>query len=193
MLANYPLILLSFLIGILAVNYLRTYDIHEREPLFKMVLVTVWGGVFSIVLSIALYTSLQLIGIQGHHNVFGALLVIGPVEEAAKFIALLSCYLFIRHEINEPTDGLIYMSCVALGFSLIENYFYAITSQSSGFVFFIRLLTSTPGHILFSVFMGIAFYALVRLRTGVMLFLIAYAYAIITHGLYNSIVFHGLA
>ena len=192
MLANYPLILLSFLIGILAVNYLRTYDIHEREPLFKMALVTVWGGVFSIVLSIALYTSLQLIGIRGHHNVFGALLVIGPVEEAAKFIALLSCYFFIRHEINEPTDGLIYMSCVALGFSLIENYFYAITSQSSGFVFFIRLLTSTPGHILFSVFMGIAFYALVRLKTGVMLFLIAYAYAIITHGLYNSIVFHGL-
>lgn len=192
MLANYPLILLSFFIGILAINYLRAYDIHEKEPLLKMVLVTAWGGLFSIVLSIFLYTSLELFGIRGHYNVFGALFVIGPVEEAAKFIALLACYFFIRHEINEPTDGLVYMSCVALGFSLIENYFYAISSERSGFVFFLRLLTSTPGHILFSFFMGIAFYALVRLKTGIMLFLISYAYAILTHGLYNSIVFHGL-
>ena len=42
--ANYPFILLSFIIGIIAVNYLRTYDIHEKEPVFKMVLVTLWGG-----------------------------------------------------------------------------------------------------------------------------------------------------
>ena len=83
MLANYPLILLSFFIGILAVNYLRAYDIHEKEPLFKMVLATIWGGIFSIVLSIFLYSSLELIGIQGRYNIFGALLVIGPVEEAA--------------------------------------------------------------------------------------------------------------
>jgi len=191
--ANYPFILLSFIIGLFAVNYLRTYDIHEKEPVLKMTLVTLWGGIFSIGLSTVLYVSLHLIGIQGHQNVFGALFVIGPVEEAAKFLALLTCYFFIRHEINEPTDGLIYMSCVALGFSLIENYFYAINSQRSGFIFFLRLLTSTPGHILFSVFMGIAFYSIVRLKTGIMLFLASYAYASLAHGLYNSIVFHGLS
>jgi RsiW-degrading membrane proteinase PrsW (M82 family) len=190
--ANYPFILLSFIIGIFAVNYLRTYDIHEKEPVFKMVLVTLWGGIFSIGLSTVLYVSLHRIGIQGHQNVFGAIFVIGPVEEAAKFIALLTCYFFIRHEINEPTDGLIYMSCVALGFSLIENYFYAINSQRSGFVFFLRLLTSTPGHILFSVFMGIAFYSIVRLKTGAMLLFVSFVYACLAHGLYNSIVFHGL-
>lgn len=191
--ANYPFILLSFIIGIFAVNYLRTYDIHEKEPVFKMVLVTLWGGIVSIGLSTVLYVSLHLIGIQGHQNVFGAIFVIGPVEEAAKFLALLTCYFFIRHEINEPTDGLIYMSCVALGFSLIENYFYAINSQRAGLTFFLRLLTSTPGHILFSVFMGIAFYSIVRLKTGVMLLLVSYAYASLAHGLYNSIVFHGLS
>ena len=75
--ANYAFILLSFIIGIFAVNYLRTYDIHEKEPVFKMVLVTLWGGIFAIGLSTARYVSLHLIGIQGHQNVFGVLYAVG--------------------------------------------------------------------------------------------------------------------
>ena len=123
-------------------------------------------------------------------NFLGAIFIIGPVEEAAKFLALLSSYPFIKKELNEPTDGLIYMTCVALGFSLIENYFYATRTADSGYLLFARLFISTPAHILFSVFMGIAFYILMRLKTGIRFFLLSYFYASFVHGLYNAIIFH---
>jgi RsiW-degrading membrane proteinase PrsW (M82 family) len=193
MTVNYFLIISSFIVGIFAVKYLSTFDIHEKEPVFKMALVTLWGGIFSIGISLILYSSLLFLGIRAYHNLYGALFIIGPVEEAAKFFALLSSYLIIRHEVNEPTDGIIYMSCVALGFSLIENYFYALSSQYTGYIFIFRLLTSTPAHILFSVFMGIAFYSIIRLKTGIMLLLISYLYACVAHGLYDAILFHRLS
>lgn len=185
------LIIVSFLLGLLVLNHIRSFDIHEKEPLMKMVLVMVWGGFVSIGICSILYGWTQSLGIKELKTVFGAMFIIGPVEEAAKFIALASSYIFIRKDLNEPTDGLIYMSCVAVGFSLIENYFYATQAPDLGYLLLLRLLICTPGHILFSAFMGIAFYHLCRLRTGVTLFVISYLYACITHGIWDSIVFSG--
>ena len=55
---------------------------------------------------------------------------------------------------DEPTDSLIYMACVALGFSLIENYFYAVRNPSTTPLIAIRLIICTPMHIAFSIFLG---------------------------------------
>jgi len=183
----------SFIIGLLIIKYLRSLDLHEREPFVKMFLVTVWGGVWSVAISIYLYRIVHSAGIAGFDNILGALFIIGPVEELAKFVALLSSYFIIKDEINEPTDGLIYMSCVALGFSLIENYMYATRTPDSGYLLILRVFFSTPIHILSSIFMGLSFYVMVRYKKGFRLFMVSYAYAILVHGLYDSIVFHGLA
>ena len=188
---NLFLIIISFVLGLFVLNYIRSFDLHEKEPLKKMVLVMVWGGFISIGICSLLYGGVHSLGIKELKNVFGAFFIIGPVEEASKFIALASSYIFIRKDLNEPTDGLIYMSCVAVGFSLIENYFYATHTPDSGYLLFLRLLICTPGHILFSAFMGISFYQLFCLRTGGTLFLISYLYACITHGIWDSIVFNG--
>jgi hypothetical protein len=158
-----------------------------------MLLVTVWGGVWSIVISVFLYVAIDKIGISSFRNIFGAVFIIGPVEELAKFIALLSSYFFIKNEINEPTDGLIYMSCVALGFSLIENYFYATGAPDAGFLIILRVFFSTPAHILSSLFMGLAFYVIVKHKRGFQLFLVAFGFAVLIHGLYDGVIFHGLA
>lgn len=189
---NQLFILLSFGIGIAATAYIRTFDTYEKEPLLKMVIVVLWGGVWSIVIADLSYGFLRAAGIGDLRNFLGAFLVIGPVEEGAKFLALLSAYFIIRKELNEPTDGLIYMFCVALGFSLIENYFYATQTADSGHLLFIRLLIATPMHIIFSSFMGIAFYMMMKHKTGFVLFFVSYFYASLVHGMWDAIVFHHL-
>jgi RsiW-degrading membrane proteinase PrsW (M82 family) len=135
---NLLLVLLSFVIGIAITDYLRSFDLHEKEPLSKMFLVVLWGGVWSVGISVLTYQLLVKTGLGRIDNFFGALFVIGPVEEAAKLLALFSSYFIFREELNEPTDGLIYMSCVALGFSLIENYHYATRTPDSGILIFLR-------------------------------------------------------
>jgi hypothetical protein len=81
------------------------------------------------------------------------------------------------------------MTCVALGFSLIENYSYATRTPDSGILLFLRLFISTPAHILFSIFMGIAFFDIMKLRTGVGILLVSFCYASLVHGLFNAIIF----
>lgn len=186
---NLLLVLLSFVIGIAITDYIRSFDLHEKEPLLKMFLVVLWGGAWSVGISVLTYQLLVKTGLGRIDNFFGALFVIGPVEEAAKLLALFSSYFIVRKELNEPTDGLIYMSCVALGFSLIENYHYATRTPDSGILIFLRLFISTPLHIFSSVFMGIAFFEIMKLRTGAGFLLFSFCYASLIHGLFDAILF----
>ncbi|WDP91564.1 MAG: PrsW family intramembrane metalloprotease [Desulfobacter sp.] len=187
---NTLFIIASFILGFLLVAFIRTYDIHEKEPYFKMLLTAMWGGFWSVALSLAQYHLAEKLGIRIYHNFFGAIFIIGPIEELSKFLALLSSYFFIKKELNEPTDGLIYMSCVALGFSLIENYFYAVRSINSGYLLWLRLFISTPSHIFFSAFMGIAFFSVTKQKKGFSLLIISFIYASLIHGLFNGVLFH---
>ena len=189
---NYLFILISFVLGFFLIDYIRSFDLYEKEPMIKMFAVTLWGGVWSVGISLFLYGLVHKIGINKYDNIFGAVFIIGPVEELAKFLALLSSYFLIKKELNEPTDGLIYIACVALGFSLIENYFYAIRTPNSGYLLFFRLLISTPMHIFCSIFMGLAFYVIVKLKKGIQLFFTSFAYAVLIHGLFDGIIFHSL-
>ena len=192
MFLNNLLVTLSFVFGAAFVLVLRRYDIHEREPFHKMALVTLWGGIWSIAISTLLYGIVFLAGMEEVKTSFGALFVIGPVEEAAKLAALFSSYFIISKDLNEPTDGLIYMSCVALGFSLIENYFYATEAANPGHLILSRLFICTPAHILFSALMGLAFYAVIKMKTGFSLLILSFLYAAALHGLYDLIVFNEL-
>ena len=186
-------ILLSFAIGVICVFYIRSKDRFEKEPLLILAAVVLWGGVWSYVISGILYETLARWGIDNLANTWGALLVIGPVEEISKLAALFSCYFFIRKQLNEPVDGLLYMACVALGFSLIENYYYAVsTSQGTTALFFSRLLICTPAHINFSAFMGLAFYLFVKNHRTFPLLAAAFCYGAIVHGVYDMIAFSGL-
>ena len=81
---------LSFLIGLVCVRTIQSFDKHEKEPFLKMFAVTCWGGLWSIVFTAAIYMGLNWVGITGSKTTLGALFIIGPVEELAKFLALLS-------------------------------------------------------------------------------------------------------
>ncbi len=182
------LIALSFIFGILTLRYLQKFDVHEREPFGKMLAVTVWGGLVSIVLSLFLYSVLHTNGINVRDGFPFSYFFVGFVEEGAKLAALFLCWGLIRNEMDEPTDGLIYMACVALGFSLIENYFYAARNPSTTLLIAIRLIICTPMHIAFSIFMGLAFFRALRHRGGWDALLWAYLFASVYHSLYDIFV-----
>ena len=95
-------IIISFIIGGIVVAYIRSYDIHEKEPFYKMVIVMLWGGVWSVIVSFFLYSLLYNKGINVYdiQDAFGAILVVGPVEEGAKLLALFMAYYFIKKELN---------------------------------------------------------------------------------------------
>ncbi|NNJ71483.1 MAG: PrsW family intramembrane metalloprotease [Kiritimatiellales bacterium] len=182
------LLILSFLFGLLSIRHLRKYDVHEQEPFLKMAAVTVWGGLVSIILSLFLYRVLGESGVRIRDGLPFSYLYVGFVEELGKLAALFLCWPLIRNEMNEPTDGPIYIACVALGFSLIENYFYAQAHTSVTFLIAIRLIICTPMHIAFSMFMGLAFFWATRFKGGWGVLAAAYLAASVVHALYDIFV-----
>lgn len=185
------LVLLSSLFGVLGIIILQRFDIHEKEPFMKMFYVALWGGIVSVFVSLLIYEFHIFQHMLQRPNGVAAMAIVGPVEEFAKLLALYSCYFMIRDEMDEPLDGIIYMSCVALGFSLIENYFYASQGHQHQLIV-VRLLVATPAHLLFSALMGLAFYERKKRKAGIKPLLIAWIVSSVLHGLYDLIIFEKL-
>ena len=57
------LVALSFGIGLLVVQHLRRFDLHEQEPFGAMAAVALCGGILSILISFFLYRMLHANGI----------------------------------------------------------------------------------------------------------------------------------
>lgn len=81
----------------------------------------------------------------------GMLLVVGPVEETSKYLAvrlgaLRSAYF------QEPVDGLVYSTAAALGFASLENLLYVM--QFGPAVMVGRALLSTVAHLVFAALWG---------------------------------------
>jgi len=107
-------------------------DRHLPEPLGHLALAFLLG-VASFYLGIGMYRALGLFGLR--HDAFAlavgnlpglfvyAIAAIGVIEESAKLIPFLLVVLRFR-EFDEPIDGIIYASFIALGFSAMENYHY---------------------------------------------------------------------
>lgn len=107
-------------------------DRHLPEPVSSLVLA--FGlGLVSAAISRALYTALGWASLRydaialADGNTLGLLaysmLAIGPIEELAKMLPFLALVLWHR-ELDEPIDGIIYASFVALGYAAVENLIY---------------------------------------------------------------------
>ncbi|MCF8218913.1 MAG: PrsW family intramembrane metalloprotease [Bacteroidales bacterium] len=185
-------IFISFLLGIFAVRYLQRFDIYAREPLWAMAFTVGFGGGAAVILSLGLYELFTPIIPNNFLNTFtGALLVIGPIEEFAKLAGLLISWPFIRKQVSEINDSIIYIACVALGFSLIENYMYANRMAGEEYLLFMRLFISTPMHIAFSVFMGYAFYRVKFEKKSWKMLGAAFIWSVALHGAFDGFLFMG--
>ena len=89
---------------------------------------------------------------------FGCFVVIGPIEELAKF-AVVRLWIYRRPEFDEPIDGIVYASAAALGFASLENALYVLDFHKHDVRWALlasRAFLAVPGHVLFSSMWGYA-------------------------------------
>jgi len=129
---SHVLLLLPVLLPVLfwaAYHYHK--DRHLPEPISRLTLAFALG-LLSAGLSKSLYIALGWASLRydalalAHGNLPGlfaySMLAIGPVEELAKLLPFL--LLLKIPEFDEPIDGIIYASFVALGYAAVENVMY---------------------------------------------------------------------
>lgn len=107
-------------------------DRHLPEPLGNLIICLALGLVAALI-SKALYIGLEPMGLRfdatqlGQDNPLGllafAVLAIGPIEELAKLLPFVIIVMRFK-EYDEPLDGIIYASFIALGYAAAENYHY---------------------------------------------------------------------
>jgi RsiW-degrading membrane proteinase PrsW (M82 family) len=114
-----------------------------------------------------------------------ALLVVGPLEEGAKFLPFALVCLRLR-AFDEELDGIVYASAVALGFASYENFVYM--GFLDGTELFARAVASPITHALFASIWGHAC-ARARLRGAsvVRAAALGLGVAAAAHGLYDFV------
>jgi len=107
-------------------------DRHLPEPVGHLVLAFILG-IAAAAVSKALYISLGWISLR--HDAMQladtdtlallaySMLAIGPIEEFAKMLPFILIVLRFP-EFDEPIDGIIYASFIALGYAVVENVLY---------------------------------------------------------------------
>lgn len=125
-----------------------------------------------------------------------AMLIIAPAEELGKYMVLRLITWKNKH-FNYSYDAIVYSVFVSLGFAALENIGY-VFSNGIGTAF-LRMFTAVPGHAADAVFMGY-FYS--RAKHGQLSnnqeeysknLKLTILVPIITHGLYDGIIFAGVS
>lgn len=121
---------------IIPVSFWAWYHYHKDRRMPEppsLLLAAFLLGAVAFSLGKLMYVGLDLVGLRhdafelAETNRLGLLLyavfAIGPIEELAKllpFVLIVRCF----PQFNEPLDGIIYASFIALGFAAIENVYY---------------------------------------------------------------------
>ena len=169
-------------------------DRHLPEPPAHLFAAFVLGGL-SFTLGALLYRLLGAIGLRfdasllAESSPLGLLLysifAIGVIEELVKIVPFLLVIVRFR-EFNEPVDGIIYASFIALGFSAIENYQYLVYLSPGEAV--ARGIAGPVVHIVFASIWGYVIGRAWLARAGrVRAVCGALALAALLHGLYDFI------
>lgn len=170
-------------------------DRHLPEPIGHLALALLLGAVAAGI-SRLMYLGLDLFGLRydayelAATNLWGlfayAVLVIGVFEETAKFIPFILVVVRFR-EFDEPIDGIIYASFIALAYAAIENLIYLqyltpVEAVARGFA-------GSIVHILFASIWGFFIgRAILRRERVFATALLAITGASLVHGVYDFIV-----
>ncbi|WP_455199977.1 PrsW family intramembrane metalloprotease [Kaarinaea lacus] len=169
-------------------------DRHQPEPIANLLL-TYGLGIAAGYLGLHAYVSLELVGLRfnayelAENNRLGlffySIFVIGVIEEVVKFIPFWLIGMRLHH-FDEPIDGIIYASFVALGFATYENFYYLPHLQGTELV--ARAITSPLIHVMFASIWGYTCSrAQMRNRPLIPAAISGLAIAITAHGLYDFI------
>ncbi|RKT88463.1 Membrane proteinase PrsW, cleaves anti-sigma factor RsiW, M82 family [Saccharopolyspora antimicrobica] len=154
--------LLALPTAIVLVALILLVDRLEPEPRVNLVLSFGWGAGVAIIgaLIVNSVTGALLLPSVGQVAADGitASVVAPVVEESFKGALLLYLLLVRRHEIDGPTDGIVYASMCGLGFAMVENVLYymrGIDDGSLAFMVLLRGVISPLGHPLYTSIIGL--------------------------------------
>jgi RsiW-degrading membrane proteinase PrsW (M82 family) len=170
-------------------------DRHLPEPLGNLFLAFLLG-VASAYLAKLMYSALDLVGLRydalqlansSYPGVFAyAVFAIGIIEELAKLIPFWLVVLRLK-AFDEPIDGIIYASFIALGFAVVENIQYLpfLTTTEN----IARGLAGPLVHIMFASIWGYHIgMAFLRKTSLLSTTVVAIAITALLHGVYDFVV-----
>jgi RsiW-degrading membrane proteinase PrsW (M82 family) len=193
---SYLLQILPILLPILFWGYYHYHkDRHLPEPVAHLVL-TFFLGMVAAAVSKGLYIALGWVSLRydalllADTSTIGlfaySMLAIGPIEEFAKLLPFVLVVIRFS-EFDEPIDGIIYASFIALGYASVENILYLqyltpIEAAARGFA-------SPVVHILFASIWGFTIGCAYLRDESLLLGIVkGFLMASICHGLYDFIV-----
>lgn len=192
-------VLAAIIPAIFLMRYIYKHDTIEKEPASLLGSLVLCGVGAALVASVLEWLGELILDItlsprSPYYLVVFAFVVVAAVEEGAK--------LFFLHKrtwndwnFTHLFDGVVYSAFVSLGFAAYENIRYVFSYGLS--VALPRALFAIPGHLGFSVFMGI-FYGRAKLcenrgsKTGKHInLLLGYLSAVCLHGFYDACAMSG--
>lgn len=151
------LVLVAFTPGLFWLWFYLRKDSYQPAPRRLIALTFGLGCLATIPAAIIEFVLLGETFLDDRANVAalapGMLLVVGPVEEVCKFLAVrLKAYRSLYFD--EPIDGLVYAAAASLGFASVENLFYVLEFGPA--IMLIRAPVSTLAHLVFGCIWGYA-------------------------------------
>jgi RsiW-degrading membrane proteinase PrsW (M82 family) len=189
-------VVLATLVILGYLTFIWWLDRYEREPLWIIALVFLWGGLggtcLGCILSLPLIAIGEALPLGLRPEVISSVLVAPFAEEFTK--ALVFIPLVLTHHFDNETDGLIYGAAAGLGFAAVENLLYYMNAMQGGADAVFRLIVmrtffTALVHCISSSIIGMAIgYA--RHRSGSARWLIypviGYVVAVVNHAIWNG-------
>jgi RsiW-degrading membrane proteinase PrsW (M82 family) len=182
-------------------------DRYEREPMRAVIAAFGWGAVAAVLLALVLelITGSVLFAAIGDQDATDVLtLAVGAplIEETTKGLALFGMLRYVRREIDDVLDGLIYGALIGLGFAMTENILYLGSqyldggARALGELFVARVVLDGFGHAAYTATTGAAVgWARANPQRGAWRYVVVvlgWSLAVFQHALWNgSLLFFG--
>lgn len=172
-------------------------DRYEREPLWLVALVFLWGALggtcFSCIVNTSLQTFMTALTDANMSKIIGTVVAAPVVEEFFKGLVFVPLVL-LGKQIDNRTDGLIYGAAVGLGFACLENLLYYIQFSQQGVaqlfaVILTRTLFTSLVHCTSSAMFGMAIGYARHRNHGINVVLwpiFGYGCAVLNHAIWNG-------
>ena len=178
----------AFIPMVIAFIWLRNTERYSRESWKNILIVFIWGATSATALAFVLENLIA--SSQGFNFLMLSVIIAPLVEESAKPLILR----FMKKDINELEDGLIFGAVAGLGFAATENLLYGILFWDEGIIvilalFYLRTLGSGLLHASATALTGYG-YSTTLLQTRSRWSIIPFfTLAVIAHSIFNLLAY----
>ncbi len=193
--SEFGLLALTLGPGFLILVWIYLKDKYEKEPLSLLFLAFIGGAASTLlVLGANILWNHYGFGISDSNlfqTAFYAFVSVGATEESVKLLVVL-LFFYPNKAFNEPFDGIVYSTAVAMGFATAENLIYVYVNtrpEESHWIALLRMFSAVPAHATFAILMGF-FVGNSKFSSNRLLYiLMGWFIASLLHGAYDFFLF----